>query len=258
MNNFQQLLNEASQRIQALVKTQSELIDALRKQQLDLFPQAQQPTKRTVRINVEQPQQATTPNPAGRKPEPNSRNSRLLTLIGQGHTTSRALAQQTGLSLATVCCALHDMRSQGLIQKIGTEKNAKTLTRVVTLPAKPYNVYELTNKGQTRLQGFGVKIATPETTPAPKTAQRQPSFEHQIKDQKLTPRDKALLNLIQLGCRKATELSKSMNVSFQTTTASLYILRRLGYIKIENVYKTKLNVDNRMSRHLVDRYVKLA
>ena len=260
MDNFQKLLNEASQRIQALVKTQSELIDAIRKQQqLDLFPQAQQPTKRIVRINVEQPQQATTMNLGGRKPEPNSRNARLLVLIGQGHTTSRALAQQTGLSLSTVSGSLNDMRSQGLIQKIGTEKNEKTLTRTVTLPAKPYNVYQLTDKGQTRLHGFASTPTTPtaETKPAPATTQRQPSFEHQIKDHgALTPRDKALLNLIQLGCRKATELSKAMNVSFQTTSQSMYLLRRQGLIQIENIYKTRPNCDNRMARHLVDRIAK--
>lgn len=259
MDNFQKLLNEASQRIQALVKTQSELIDAIRKQQqLDLFPQAQQPTKRTARINVEQSQ---------RKPDPNSKNSRLLALIGQGYKTSRALAQQTGLSLSTVSCTLNDMRSQGLIQKIGTEKNEKTISRVVTLPTKPFNVYKLTDKGQTRLQDL-VQTATPpaptETSapsPVPQqtNTQRQPIFEHQTKNHnKLAPRDKALLNLIQLGCRKATELAKSMNVSFQTVTQSLYMLQRLGYIKIENVYKNRPNCDNRMSRHLVDRHVKLA
>lgn len=270
MTDIQKLLNEASQRIQAIVKSQAELADLLREQQkqLDLFPQTPTlpQTKRTVRINVEQPQQSTTPNLGGRKPEPNSKSSRLLTLIGQGYKTSRALAQQTGLSIATVSGALNDMRSQGLIQKIGTEKNEKAIPRVVTLPVKPYNVYTLTGKGQTRLQDLTQTTAqtapTATSTPAPapqQTTQRQPSFEHQIKDHgSLTPRDKALLNLIQLGCRKATELSKAMNVSFQTTSQSMYLLRRLGYIQIENTYKTRPNCDNRMSRHLVDRIVKLA
>jgi len=271
MTDIQKLLNEASQRIQAIVKSQAELADLLREQQkqLDLFPQtpALPQTKRTVRINVEQPQQSTTPNLGGRKPEPNSKSSRLLALIGQGHKTSRALAQQTGLSIATVSGALNDMRSQGLIQKIGTEKNEKAIPRVVTLPVKPYNVYTLTGKGQTRLQGLVQTTAqtTPTTTSTPASAtqqtttQRQPSFEHKVKEHnKLAPRDKALLNLIQLGCRKATELAKSTNVSFQTVTHSLYLLRRLGYIQIENTYKTRPNCDNRMARHLVDRIVKLA
>lgn len=273
MTDIQKLLNEASERIQALVKSQAELVDLLREQQkqLDLFPQtpALPQTKRTVRINVEQPQQSTTPNLGGRKPEPNSKSSRLLALIGQGYKTSRALAQQTGLSIATVSGALNDMRSQGLIQKIGTEKNEKAIPRVVTLPVKPYNVYTLTGKGQTRLQGLVQTTAqtTPTTTstpapmvPAPQqTTQRQPSFEHKVKEHnKLAPRDKALLNLIQLGCRKATELAKSTNVSFQTVTQSLYWLQRQGLIKIENTYKNRPNCDNRMARHLVDRIVKLA
>lgn len=262
MTDIQKLLNEASQRIQALVKSQAELVDALREQQkqLDLFPQtpALQQTKRTVRINVEQTQN----NPPGRKPEPNSKSSRLLALIGQGYKTSRALAQQTGLSVSTVSCTLNDMRSQGLIQKIGTEKNEKTISRVVTLPTKPYNIYTLTGKGQTRLQDLIQTTAQPAptatSTPAP-APQPTPSFEHQTRDHnKLAPRDKALLNLIQLGCRKATELAKSTNVSFQTVTQSLYMLQRLGYIKIENVYKNRPNCDNRMARHLVDRIVKLA
>ena len=268
MTDIQKLLNEASQRIQALVKSQAELVDALREQQkqLDLFPQtpALQQTKRTVRINVEQTQN----NPPGRKPEPNSKSSRLLALIGQGYKTSRALAQQTGLSVSTVSCTLNDMRSQGLIQKIGTEKNEKTITRVVTRPTKPYNIYTLTGKGQTRLQDLTQTKVQPapatNSTPAPvapapqQTAKPTPSFEHQTRDHnKLAPRDKALLNLIQLGCRKATELAKSTNVSFQTVTQSLYMLQRLGYIKIENVYKNRPNCDNRMARHLVDRFVKL-
>ena len=266
MTDIQKLLNEASQRIQAIVKSQAELADLLREQQkqLDLFPQtpALQPTKRTVRINVEQNQN----NPPGRKPEPNSKSSRLLALIGQGYKTSRALAQQTGLSVSTIACTLNDMRSQGLIQKIGTEKNEKTISRVVTIPVKPYNIYTLTGKGQTRLQDLTQTTAqtapTATSTPAPapqQTTQRQPSFEHQTKEHNnLAPRDKALLNLIQLGCRKATELAKSTNVSFQTVTQSLYMLQRLGYIKIENTYKTRPNCDNRMARHLVDRIVKLA
>ena len=267
MTDIQKLLNEASERIQALVKSQAELVDLLREQQkqLDLFPQtpALPTTKRTVRINVEQNQN----NPPGRKPEPNSKSSRLLALIGQGYKTSRSLSQQTGLSVSAVSCTLNDMRSQGLIQKIGTEKNEKTLTRVVTIPVKPYNIYTLTGKGQTRLQDLTQTTAPPTPTatstpaPAPQqtTTQRQPSFEHQIKDHgSLTPRDKALLNLIQLGCRKATELSKAMNVSFQTTSQSMYLLRRQGLIQIENTYKTRPNCDNRMARHLVDRIAKLA
>lgn len=262
MTDIQKLLNEASERIQALVKSQAELVDLLREQQkqLDLFPQtpALPTTKRTVRINVEQNQN----NPPGRKPEPNSKSSRLLALIGQGYKTSRSLSQQTGLSVSTISCTLNDMRSRGLIQKIGTEKNEKTLTRVVTIPVKPYNIYTLTGKGQTRLQDLIQTTAQPAptatSTPAP-TPQPTPSFEHKVKEHnKLAPRDKALLNLIQLGCRKATELAKSMNVSFQTVTQSLYMLQRLGYIKIENTYKTRPNCDNRMARHLVDRIAKLA
>ncbi len=265
MTDIQKLLNEASERIQALVKSQAELVDLLREQQkqLDLFPQtpALPTTKRTVRINVEQNQN----NPPGRKPEPNSKSSRLLALIGQGHTTSRALAQQTGLSVANVSATLSAMRSQGLIRKVGTEPNPATTTRVITLPAKPYLVYSLTDKGQTRLQTFSKelvqearKVISEMTgeTPAPQPTK---SYEHHVKDQTtLTPRDKALLNLIQLGCRKATELSKAMNVSFQTTSQSMYLLRRQGLIQIENTYKTRPNCDNRMARHLVDRIVKLA
>ena len=262
MTDIQKLLNEASERIQALVKSQAELVDLLREQQkqLDLFPQtpALPTTKRTVRINVEQNQN----NPPGRKPEPNSKSSRLLALIGQGYKTSRALSQQTGLSVSTISCTLNDMRSQGLIQKIGTEKNEKAISRVVTLPAKPYNIYTLTGKGQTRLQDLIQTAAQPTptatSTPAP-APQPTPSFEHKVKEHnRLAPRDKALLNLIQLGCRKATELAKSMNVSFQTVTQSLYMLQRLGYIKIENTYKNRPNCDNRMARHLVDRIVELA
>jgi len=264
MTDIQKLLNEASQRIQAIVKSQAELADLLREQQkqLDLFPQTPvlPQTKRTVRINVEQSQRSPG------KVDPNSKNSRLLALIGQGYKTSRALAQQTGLSVSTISCTLNDMRSQGLIQKIGTEKNEKTISRVVTIPVKPYNIYTLTGKGQTRLQDLIQTTAQPSpaatSTPAPapqQTTQRQPSFEPQVKEHnKLAPRDKALLNLIQLGCRKATELAKSTNVSFQTVTQSLYMLQRLGYIKIENTYKNRPNCDNRMARHLVDRIVKLA
>lgn len=156
MNDIQHLINEASQRIQAIVKQQADLIEMLRKQQeqpLSLFPVLQTPpqTKRTVRINVEAKPQTST---SGRKPDPNSKTGRILALIGQGHTTSRALAQQTGLSVSNIATHLCGMRSKGLIRKVGTEPNPKTITRVVTLPVKPYLVYNLTDKGQNRLQTF--------------------------------------------------------------------------------------------------------
>jgi predicted Rossmann fold nucleotide-binding protein DprA/Smf involved in DNA uptake len=265
MNDIQHLINEASQRIQAIVKQQADLIEMLRKQQeqqLSLFPVLQTPpqTKRTVRINVEaKPQTEST---SGRKPDPNSKTGRILALIGQGHTTSRALAQQTGLSVSNIAAHLCGMRSQGLIRKVGTEPNPKTITRVVTLPAKPYLVYNLTDKGQNRLQTFSKETQQPAATvlaPRTETPAPQPtkSYEPQVKDRtKLTPRDEALLSKIRMGFRSATELSKQANVAFETTTQSMYLLQRLGYITIQNIYKVRPNVDNRMARHLVDRIAK--
>lgn len=260
MDNYQQQLHETSERIKALIALrdqQQQLIHDLtsQQQQLSLFLDTPQTT---IDYSKTKPRRVTVAPPQGEKYSPSSKATKILSLIAQGYTTTKALAEKTQLSLTTVQMVTRDLRARGYIRNNGSQRNEKKIVRqipahTIEIPCKPYVVYALTEKGQSRIAQTPQK-PLPNNTPTPQTRLIRDKVEAQRDG--LRPRAQEMLNLIKGGTTRATQLSKTMGISFESVSTELYILQRLGHIKLRGDYATRANAINRMSRHLVDRIAK--